>query len=155
MCESRRGPIRGETPLPQLLIQTDRSDQVRMHPKKMASVMRMNGADRFSYFVRKVADFELLWGLFDDGWAIAADADDAQVLPLWPEKEFAAACAENEWSSFRPVEISLGDLLDSWVDGLTKDGLGVAVFPTIENKGVVVTPIDLRNALQVEIAHYE
>ncbi len=121
----------------------------------MVSVMGMNGADRFSYFVRKVADFEALWGLFDDGWAIASDSDDAKVIPFWPEQEFAAACAESEWASYRPVEIALDDLLDTWIDGLTKDGLLVAVFPTKDNRGVVVTPIDLRTALQDEISQYE
>lgn len=38
-----------------------------MNEKKVASIVSMEGPDRCDYFVRKVADFELLYGLFDDG----------------------------------------------------------------------------------------
>jgi hypothetical protein len=126
-----------------------------MHPKKVENVLAMDSDDRFSYFVRKVADSQKAWGLFNEGWATAADDDGRQAIPFWPEAEFAASCATGEWSSFRPKDIDLGVLLERWLPGMSKDGSRVAVFPTPANRGVLTEPEDLCDALKKEAAQYE
>ena len=117
--------------------------------------MNLEGPERFSHFVRRVADFETLYGLFDHGWALMADDDERELLPVWPESEFAEACATGEWSSYRPESISLGSFLTEWVNRLNEDGLHIAVFPTTSNKGVVVSPSDLHDALVEECSKFE
>jgi len=57
--------------------------------KKIENILRMSEDERYNYFIRKVADFEELWGLNDDGWALLGDNDDNRIFPVWPEKEFA------------------------------------------------------------------
>ncbi|MDN7875182.1 hypothetical protein [Burkholderia aenigmatica] len=37
------------------------------HLKKAESVLRLDDQSRYEYFVRKVADFEVVWSLFDKG----------------------------------------------------------------------------------------
>ncbi|WP_454046937.1 hypothetical protein [Chryseobacterium sp. Marseille-Q8038] len=35
--------------------------------KKINNISKMSEDERYNYFIRKVADFEELWGLNDDG----------------------------------------------------------------------------------------
>jgi hypothetical protein len=53
-----------------------------MHPKKMANILGLPAVDRFTYFVSRVADFEELWSLYDQGWAKVADASGRQMVPF-------------------------------------------------------------------------
>jgi hypothetical protein len=112
------------------------------------------GAKRYEYFVKKVTDWEVVWGLFSEGWATAADSEDT-VLPFWPGFEFAALCAEGAWTGYAPKEIQLYDFLETWLPGMGKDGLKVAVFPVAAGQGVVVTPARLQQDLAEECAKYE
>ena len=111
--------------------------------------------ERFAYFVRKVADFQVAWGLFSDGWAMAEDSAGARVMPFWPELEFAAWCSTGPWEGYQPRAVTLDDLLAKWLPGMTKDAVGVAIFPTRADKGVIVTPDFLRDALVAEASQYD
>ena len=84
-----------------------------------------------------------------------ADDDERQLFPVWPESEFAEACATGEWDLYRPEAIPLDLFLTEWLHRLDTDGLSIAVFPTTSNKGVVVSPCDLRDALVEECSKYE
>ena len=126
-----------------------------MHKAKQANVEALAARERFEYFVRKVADLEVAWGLFSDGWAMAEDGAAARVLPFWPELEFAASCATGPWAGYQPRPITLDDLLAKWLPGMSKDAVAVAVFPTSSDKGVIVTPDFLRDALVAEASQYD
>lgn len=126
-----------------------------MNEKKVASITAMGGPDRYDYFVRKVADFELLYGLFDDGWAMMESDDETRCFPFWPESEFAELLATERWKNYRPKEIELATFLGRWIPGMTKDGLSVAVFPTPTGPGVVVKPDRLAGDLAEECSQYE
>jgi Protein of unknown function (DUF2750) len=126
-----------------------------MHKAKQANVEAMGAAQRFDYFVRKVADFGQAWGLFSDGWAMAHDDAGTRVMPFWPEAEFAAVCSTGPWAGYQPRAITLDDLLVKWLPGMATDAVGVAVFPMPSDKGVIVTPDFLRDALVAEASQYD
>ncbi|MDQ1097678.1 MULTISPECIES: DUF2750 domain-containing protein [Chryseobacterium] len=123
--------------------------------KKIGNILRMSENERYDYFIRKVADFEVLWGLDDNGWALLGDNEGRQVLPLWPEKEFAELCAIDQWEGFKPKEISLNDFFEKWIPGMTNDNTLVNIFLTPEEKGSVISPKDLGVDLQNEAEQYE
>lgn len=125
------------------------------HPEKLAAVEAMDGAARYDYFLRKVADFECVWGLFSDGWASAASAEGRKLLPFWPEADFATACATGVWAAYQPKSISIGDFTSKWIPGMARDGLLVAVFPTAQSKGVFVEPSWLGQDLEAALSEYE
>lgn len=75
--------------------------------KKIENILKMSEDERYDYFIRKVADFEQIWGLSNDGWALLGDKDGNQILPLWPEKEFAELCAIDQWVEYKPQIIEL------------------------------------------------
>jgi Protein of unknown function (DUF2750) len=126
-----------------------------MYQKKLENVRSLAAPERYAYFVRKVADFEEVWGLFAGGWATATDADGRKVLPFWPEEPFAKSCADGPWSGYMPRAIALHDFMDKWLPGMQKDEIMIGVFPTPAEKGVVVSPHVLADDLIEEMRQYE
>jgi hypothetical protein len=41
----------------------------RTSPKEVESVLKLGGFARFKHFIKRVADEERAWGLWNDGWA--------------------------------------------------------------------------------------
>jgi len=118
-------------------------------------MLRLDGAARFRHFVKSVADWEVAWGLWQEGWALMGDSKEEQVFPLWPAREYAAACQTDEWIDYEPKEISLSDLLDEVLPRLKSEGFRLGVFPTPEGKGVTVTVDELDQALREEMERYK
>lgn len=123
--------------------------------KKISEVLKMSLPDRYDYFIRKVADFENIWGLNSDGWALYGDDEGNQVLPLWPEKEFAELCAVDEWRDYIPEAIGLENFLCKWVPGMTNDKTLISVFPTLETSGLIISPSDINKDLLDESKQYD
>ena len=128
---------------------------IEMHEKKIKNLLKKSGKDRFRYFVRKVADFELVWGLFADGWAVTSTADGQNAIPFWPEKELADICAEGVWSDYNSQQIELERFISKWLLGMEKDDVLAAIFPTPKDKGVIVQPKLLLFSLEEELEQYE
>ncbi|WP_423380453.1 DUF2750 domain-containing protein [Burkholderia sp. LMG 32019] len=124
------------------------------HPRKIESVLRLDAHARSDYFIRKIADFEVVWGLFDTGWATAA-AEGCIVIPFWPEQDFAAICAGDEWAGFHAQAIPLDAFLSRWLPGMGRDQRVCAVFPTPEDSGSLVLPLDLLASIRSELTQYE
>ncbi len=123
--------------------------------KEIEAVLRLPGPKRYSHFIKRVADMERLWGLWDEGWAMTADDQGRQLLPVWPHERYAALWAVGEWAAYVPKPIELKEWLERWIPGLEKDRILVAVFPTPDGKGVPVEPRRMENDLREELLWYE
>lgn len=123
--------------------------------KKIENILKMSEDERYNYFIRKVTDFEELWGLNNDGWALLGDDDGNRIFPVWPEKEFAALCAVDQWKNYNPEVITLENFIEKWIPGMTNDKTLVNVFLTPNAKGKVISPNDLYTDLQGELEQYE
>jgi Protein of unknown function (DUF2750) len=122
--------------------------------KKLTNVINFPAPERYSYFIRKAADFEEVWGLYDNGWALL-ESKGNRILAFWPECEFAELCAIDTWQSYTPKKITLEDFTDKWLEGMRKDGTEAAIFYTPEEKGIVVSAQQLLDDLSKELAQYE
>lgn len=123
--------------------------------RKIENILKMSENERYDYFIRKVSDFEEIWGLNDKGWALLGDNNGNNILPLWPEKEFAELCAVDQWKDYKPELIELNNFLEKWIPGMTNDKTLVNIFSTPNTKGTVVSPNDLHSDLQDELEQYE
>lgn len=113
-------------------------------------MLALPSEDRAVTFFQLLADWEEAWGLQDaDGWVVGKDTD---ALPLWPHSDFAEACAQGAWEGASPVVVPLDDLLDELLPLLEEDGLRVAVFPSPDRAGALMSPADFRNRLESELA---
>ena len=127
---------------------------MKVNPKQMEAVLALPGNKRFEHFIKVIADWQEVWGLYQDGWALAAADDGTAVFPLWPAKEYAQVCAANEWSGYEPRSISLRDFTEVLLPKLTLDGVLPGVFFTPTSKGVMPSVDDLKLALEAELQSY-
>ena len=99
-----------------------------MNEKEFNAVIKLPANIRYEYFVKKVVDWEEVWGLFDDGWAMTEDDNGRLMMPFWPKKEFAAYCAFEDWSNYKPQNISLDEFISNWLPGMKEDGYNPSIF---------------------------
>ncbi len=125
-----------------------------MKKERFAGILSLKGPDRYRHFVKSVVDRDAAWGLYDDGWALSGLDDNTEALPLWPEKEFAEACADGNWSGYTPRPIPLSELVEVVLPELLEEENAVAVFPTPDDKGVVPPIHELLDDLKEEELEY-
>lgn len=128
--------------------------QVNDH--QFAAVSASSGPDRYGHLVEHVADAGEVWSLRGpDGWALLADDDGRELVPVWPHPRYAVACAVGTLAGTEPASIPLDRWLEGWTPGIAKDGRLVAVFPTPAGAGVVVPPERLRDDLEAALESVE
>lgn len=128
--------------------------QMKVSPKQMEAVFALPSVRRFEHFIKVVADSQEVWGLHQDGWALAGTTDGTTVFPLWPAREYAQVCAANEWKGYVPRSISLSDFMEVLLPKLKFDGVLPGVFFTPSSKGVTPSVEELTLALEAELRKY-
>ncbi|AOR65409.1 DUF2750 domain-containing protein [Pectobacterium wasabiae] len=127
-----------------------------MNNSKIENVNSLTSEDRLSYFVRKVADFEQVWGSYgNDGWLHLSTKDGKRIFPIWPEEEFSIDYNTKHQYELSPKEIDLYYFLDKWIPGLEKDGVDILIFPVDKKNGIIIIPSKLNELLQDELKQYE
>lgn len=117
-------------------------------------VLNLDGTNRYKYFLKRVVNSEAAWGLWNEGWALMEDNEGNKVFPLWPAREYAEVCAQADWSTYKPEEIFLNDLIEELLPKLEKENIVAAVFPTPHGKGVTPAIAELKAALLREKRKY-
>jgi hypothetical protein len=126
-----------------------------MNENKVQNIIGLSKEERYRYFVDKIVDFEEVWGLYNDGWAVLGNQENSIVMPFWPEKNFAERCIASEWAGFKSKAISLQDFLDKWLPGMDKDNRLVAVFYLPELKeNIIITANELKTDINQEQEQY-
>lgn len=81
-------------------------------------------------FYREVAAAKTLWTVEDDvGYPAPKTAEGRRAQPFWSSQSRAAKVVAEvpAYSAFSPVAISWDKFCETWVPGLTQDGLLVGV----------------------------
>ena len=126
-----------------------------MHPDKQRNILNLSPQDRYGYFIRKVADFEEVWLIQDNGkYVTLGDKEEQIAIPVWPKKEFAELLLNDDWKGFNAEGKDVHEFI-GWLDTLAEEGYKIAGFPDIDLKGVVVTADELKNHLVYELQQYE
>lgn len=119
-------------------------------PKEMEAVLKLDEPARCQHFIKRIVDSEAAWGLWKDGWALMQDDSGAEVFPLWPAREYAAALQVGEWKDYQPEQIYLDDLIDELLPKLVAKNVLPGIFPTPAGKGVTPTIKELQEAIRQE-----
>jgi hypothetical protein len=118
--------------------------------EEVRELFALPAEDRAIQFFQLVADWEAAWGLRDgEDWLVDKKTD---ALPLWPHGALAEACARGPWSGTSAKPIPLDDLLIDLLPLLASDHLRVAVFPSPDDPGLLLTPTELGERLESELA---
>jgi len=126
-----------------------------MNPKQIEAVLKLSASKRYDHFIKTVADRQLAWGLYADGWALAATPEGRSVFPLWPAKEYAQLSAADAWSGYSPRTIDMKDLLEGLLPSLRKTGTILGIFPTPNDKGILPEIVTFESDLLNELAKFE
>lgn len=127
---------------------------IKLGAQQLAAVVTLPGPDRYEYFVKRVADSQEVWGLYQDGWALAKTDDGTLVFPMWPASDYASLCAEFEWDGYDAQSFSVEELLDDLLPQLEQDRVLPGIFYTPGDKGVTPTVAQLREDLAYELGKY-
>lgn len=125
---------------------------IKLGAQQLADVVTLSAPQRYSHFVRRVAETGEVWGLYRDGWALARTDDGSLVFAMWPASEFADLCAEFEWDGYEPLAFPLDDLVQDLLPQLEEDGVLPGIFYTPGDRGLTPTiymlRVDLERALR-------
>lgn len=127
---------------------------MKLSSEEIKSGINLQESLRYQHFLKKVADWEQVWELFENGWAMAETSSKELVFPLWPAQEYATLCVADYWGKYIPKSFSGDDLLRERLPNLHKDGITAGVFYTPKDEGVVVDAMKLANDLKVELEKY-
>lgn len=128
----------------------------KISDKELEAVISLAAPVRYSYFIKQSADSEGIWSLSEgDGWVLMSDDHGKELVPIWPHERFAASCATGKWANALPRLIELEKWLANWIPGMLRDGRQAAVFPTPQDKGIAVSPSQLKEDLEEELLKYE
>lgn len=97
-------------------------------------------------FVERVVDSDAVWGLKSpEGFATSDsnDFEDAQVIPFWSDRAYAAILVKDEWKQYNPTSMPLGEFLENWLVGMSGDGLLVGTNWDANMCGKEIEPLEL------------
>jgi len=116
------------------------------------NISEFAGPQRYAYFLDKAAEWQEVWTLSsEEGFVTLGDGAGNVCVPVWPHRDFAAALAVGEWSHCKAESVNIVEFMEKWAQGMARAGYLFAVFPTINNTGVVAEPDRLRCDLLDEI----
>ena len=124
-----------------------------MNPKEFESMINQPANIRYEYFIKKVADSETVWGLYEDGWAVTEDDNGNKLLPIWPKKEFAEHCAIDDWQEYSGESMDLYEFMDELLPQLKEDGIKPSVFFNNDDSAVLEVKTLIRD-LKAELEKY-
>lgn len=101
-------------------------------------------------FVRDARASGLVWGLkSDEGWAVceSGEYEGTDVYPFWSEEAEARLHCSDEWAGYTPTSLDLDLFIDTWLAGMSEDGVLVGTNWDAELSGLEIEPDELANAL--------
>ncbi|GGZ01402.1 MAG: hypothetical protein PWP74_529 [Shewanella sp.] len=114
---------------------------------------KMSPDKRFDYMIEQVREKKELWVLHDDNGCVMLTTEDEDCIPVWPSEEAAREWAQEDWQDCQPLSVSLWDWQERWTPGMADDDLLVAVFPLVDDLGVVVSPYEFDETLSPKKSH--
>lgn len=124
-----------------------------MNTKEFDAVIKLPALKRYEYFVKKVVDYEEIWALYDDGWAITEDNQGNKMIPFWPKKEYADFCAKDEWKQYNSESIDLYEFINNWLPDMKLQELKPSIFWNNEDS-IILDSENLINDLEYELEKY-
>lgn len=127
---------------------------LKINKQQLLSVFSLSSEERYKHFVKVIADWEEVWGLYDEGWAISETDDGLKTFPCWPAKEYAQQCAIDTWSNYEAISISTDEFIEEFLKDLENKSIYISVFPNIEGHCIVQDASELANDLRDELELY-
>jgi hypothetical protein len=127
-----------------------------MDKKEIESVMKLDPLVRYSYFIKRVCDFEEVWVLHhkERGYAINITKNKEMYLYMFPFQEYALIFrdSDNDYSDFSAKKIDLYEFKDELIKRFkVKEVRSALVFPVPNGFGLNVLLDKLSSDITAEI----
>ncbi len=128
-----------------------------INPQQYENVLALSAKERYSHFIGKVADWEQLWGLYNEneGWLTRTTPEEVEYISVWPHPKYAEKISKEYYPEYNEKEISLEYFMSNWLPKLNSDNMKIGVFPNQEGNTWLVEANDLLQDLQDEREQYE
>ncbi|AZI24030.1 DUF2750 domain-containing protein [Pedobacter sp. G11] len=128
---------------------------MKITEKEIEVVSALAPYERYKYFIKRVADTELMYSLKspDGNWAIS-EVKASKLFPLWSSTEFADQSKASGWLDFHVEEITLETFEDELLDFVHLHGYLLNVFVVGQNTGFVVDIVEFAKDLSEEMKNY-
>ncbi len=128
---------------------------MKITEKEKETVSSLPPFERYKYFIKRVADTELMYSLKspEGNWAIS-EVETSKLFPLWSAREFAEQCLTSGWAGFEIEEIDINVFEDELLDFIHFQGYLLNVFPVGLHTGFVVNISEFAKDLSEEMKNY-
>ncbi|MEM6316119.1 MAG: DUF2750 domain-containing protein [Bacteroidota bacterium] len=126
-----------------------------MSKKELLHVSNLSAKKRYDYFIKKVADYEVLYSLKlpDGNWAIG-EAENNNFFMLWPNKEATQQFIDEQWTECVPFEIPYSNFIDELINYIEKEKFLLNIFSVKQKTGFVVSTNELIRDMNLELEKY-
>ena len=128
---------------------------MRINAREIESVVKLPGQKRYAYFIKKAADQNQVWGLWNEGWAMGATDTGTPTIPVWPAEEYARLCQVGDWRDFLPRPIPLQEFMHEMLPDTVRDGIRISIFDTPNESSVLISDDELLENLESELSKIE
>ena len=110
--------------------------------------MKLNAEDRQELVVSYVAKANEIWMVQGTEGFVMFEGGDSVQLPVFPHRDLAQKFVDINDIEGQCVSVSLEEFAQTWLPGLTKNGVELVMFPTTSDvENLVMTAEDLASEL--------
>ena len=110
--------------------------------------MKLNAEDRQELVVSYIAKANEIWMVQGTEGFVMFEGGDSVQLPVFPHRDLAQKFVDINDIEGQCVSVSLEEFAQTWLPGLTKNGVELVMFPTTSDvENLVMTAEDLASEL--------
>jgi hypothetical protein len=83
-------------------------------------------------FIADVKTSQTLWALQEpesENYVVldSVNFEESEVMPLWSTAELAQSHCIEEWAAYQPIEISVAEWMEFWIEDLNEDNIIIGI----------------------------
>lgn len=94
---------------------------------EIKGVLNSSEDKRYEYFIKKVVDYEEIWGLYSEQWLTIKEGN-MTIIPLWPKEEFIQENIKKSRHQYKSKSIDIYDFIDLWIPKIIETETSIALF---------------------------
>ncbi len=116
-------------------------------------ILALSHLKRMAYVMKSIAQRRELWTLARDGeLLLLGERGAADAVPVWPDERFARTFAEKLAPDAAPLNVSLDDLLETWIPQIRAERRRLALFPLVDGEGGDLDAWQFEEDIRAELA---
>ena len=129
---------------------------MKINQKEIDKVSSLEPFERYKYFLKKIADNEVMYTLIDKkGDFIISTIEDKSIFPLWSSADFANLCLIDGWNDCVIKELTLEEYEEEIIDYISDGEYLLNIFPVYNKTGFILDLEEFTRDLNEELENYE